>query len=497
MGLIQSCCKKEEIKENNQNKNNLNDNETYDSCIREYENIKIPKIIIQTSDQDNKNCENLYTDEEIELAPELKHKHLTNYTHQEMQQNIKDGDFLNQESNFLNRLCESKVSEYQYLLRNLYSSFHLKSIKEDHVQNIRESLKQIKAKLKSTKVDQLKLDDLQTDKIPDTNFLWLFMLDLKKNNGYPLNFDQDVKSNNNNYYSDFSFDASCSKPKEDKYCYVNDSYKNSLTQKEKYNKNTDSPSSKHNDKMSDAEDPSERDEGYLASLYLPFFYIINTFKTDLSLDYYKKLSKLMRYFVAVEGYNKDSYVFIHEKKNNATISYGINHEIPDHSILKKFKGNRLEYVDINYNILQENTNDAIGYIGADGKSISLIQKEEKSITIIFNEIVDGLKKEISSTENKSKKLLAIADFYIKLERLHLLTDGNSRLNFLVLNKLLIENGFCPCFLMDFNLAYCKTPEEMAKEIYAGMRIWKSIFIDNNKGKFDMIDINSLKKKQYE
>jgi hypothetical protein len=69
--------------------------------------------------------------------------------------------------------------------------------------------------------------------------------------------------------------------------------------------------------------------------------------------------------------------------------------------------------------------------------------------------------------NDTQRIQLIAVLHKKLEYLHPYSDGNTRTNLVILNKVLSEYGFYPVIFSNPNDSYHKTNEEWAKEIEAG------------------------------
>lgn len=72
------------------------------------------------------------------------------------------------------------------------------------------------------------------------------------------------------------------------------------------------------------------------------------------------------------------------------------------------------------------------------------------------------------------KLLEIAKQHRWLEYLHPYSDGNTRVSLLVLNKLLLENGFSPAILAQRNDAPYNSDASWSRVIREGMERWQAI-----------------------
>lgn len=70
---------------------------------------------------------------------------------------------------------------------------------------------------------------------------------------------------------------------------------------------------------------------------------------------------------------------------------------------------------------------------------------------------------------KEEKIKLIAQTCQTLDQLHLFTDGNIRTIYLLLNKLLMENGLLPTTLEDPNIIDCFSVDEITAKIIAGQK----------------------------
>lgn len=91
---------------------------------------------------------------------------------------------------------------------------------------------------------------------------------------------------------------------------------------------------------------------------------------------------------------------------------------------------------------------------------------------------------IKSVEDR--QLLMIARLYKRLEYLRPFVDGNTRLNGLVLNKLLVESGFVPAIVAQRNDAPFYTDNGWKKMLCEGMRRWQAIRIFHAMGCLDHV-----------
>ena len=109
--------------------------------------------------------------------------------------------------------------------------------------------------------------------------------------------------------------------------------------------------------------------------------------------------------------------------------------------------------------------------GWDGKSrlallsppLSRPQNKAKADTII-----DHYRQALPRAATENAKLAEIAKCVQRLEQAHLFMDGNARTTgFLVLNKLLLENGFSPAMIADPNRFDAFSINELVQEIRQG------------------------------
>ncbi|MCT4614237.1 MAG: hypothetical protein N4A49_05095 [Marinifilaceae bacterium] len=295
-------------------------------------------------------------------------------------------------------------------------------------------------------------DEFKLSHLPPLGIWWYWLLDLGKNMGWPLCFDYKI-SNQSVLELDSSSEES----------------ENEIR-------------------------PKKTTPGYLASIQLCYIYCMKLLEKKLTLDEYEKLNNIIANF--------DSDIFT--RKIGKEVQYGMlandfstyNSEIfdklNDESTFVTVNCHFEEIKQIEEKTDENNKEDnlKIEEIPIGGLvSIQTEYQNEKSKNYIeltrtlspnnynslFEKITNQYYEYMKSTTNPWMKLFVIADYYIKLERVHFFRDGNSRLNYCILNKLLIENGFCPVIIEDFNWAYCKNPVELAIKLWAGMNLWSKIF----------------------
>ncbi len=89
------------------------------------------------------------------------------------------------------------------------------------------------------------------------------------------------------------------------------------------------------------------------------------------------------------------------------------------------------------------------------------------------ELIDSYYAEIASAQTPEEKLTVIARFCRNLESEHLFSDGNARLGVIILDKLLLQNGFDPTILINPNITDGFSVSELVEEIKKGQRVFKS------------------------
>jgi hypothetical protein len=90
-------------------------------------------------------------------------------------------------------------------------------------------------------------------------------------------------------------------------------------------------------------------------------------------------------------------------------------------------------------------------------------------------VISRYHNEIESAENEDERLTAIARICQDLDQLHLFADGNIRtVVFLLLNKLLLEQGFSPVIMHEPNVFDGKSVSELKALIKAGQAKYESV-----------------------
>jgi prophage maintenance system killer protein len=87
-------------------------------------------------------------------------------------------------------------------------------------------------------------------------------------------------------------------------------------------------------------------------------------------------------------------------------------------------------------------------------------------------VIGVFHQEIAEAETEDAKLEAIARCAQDLDQLHLFADGNIRtIAFLVVNKLLLQNGLTPVILKEPNVFDCKSVAELKAALREGQRLF--------------------------
>lgn len=118
------------------------------------------------------------------------------------------------------------------------------------------------------------------------------------------------------------------------------------------------------------------------------------------------------------------------------------------------------------------------YYGARGGGSSRPEHRLGTRAMSTEEVQDALgqilatyKERIARARNREEVFDSIAQFSQSLARLHPFEDANTRTNMLLLNKLLVENGFPPSIVHDPKHFYLNTLESWKVKILEGMDTW--------------------------
>ena len=95
----------------------------------------------------------------------------------------------------------------------------------------------------------------------------------------------------------------------------------------------------------------------------------------------------------------------------------------------------------------------------------------EEVQAALRQILATYQKVIARAESREEVFDAIARFSQSLARLHPFDDANTRTNMLLLNKLLVENGFPPSIVEDPKHFYLNTLESWKAKILQGMDTW--------------------------
>ena len=86
-------------------------------------------------------------------------------------------------------------------------------------------------------------------------------------------------------------------------------------------------------------------------------------------------------------------------------------------------------------------------------------------------LIKALRDSLSAARRDDDVLTAIAAFSQGFARLHPFADNNTRTNMLLVNKLLVENGFTPAIVREPKHFYTETREAWKQRIVDGMKTW--------------------------
>jgi hypothetical protein len=94
--------------------------------------------------------------------------------------------------------------------------------------------------------------------------------------------------------------------------------------------------------------------------------------------------------------------------------------------------------------------------------------------VLAQGVIDRYHTEITSAHTEDARLTAIARVCQDLDQMHLFADGNIRtVVFLVLNKLLLEQGYSPVIMDEPNVFDAKSVDQLKALIKAGQRRFRS------------------------
>lgn len=140
---------------------------------------------------------------------------------------------------------------------------------------------------------------------------------------------------------------------------------------------------------------------------------------------------------------------------------------------------------VKYNNRAENSvgrvlvDDPIEMVGplVQNKVLRLIPLYRSQCQRFARVVLDAYHQEIAAAATADDQLNAIARCCQDLDQLHLFVDGNIRtIAFLVLNKLLLQNGLEPVVLDEPNVFDCKSVDELREAIKIGQAKFRSLKI---------------------
>ncbi len=156
---------------------------------------------------------------------------------------------------------------------------------------------------------------------------------------------------------------------------------------------------------------------------------------------------------------------------------------PNDPQTKKIVMNQLADFIVKNNYFFRTQHEKIYVMDDDGQSVKIIPPETpltEVVPIKATQILARYHKLKDLHQKTEQKLLLIAQTIQDLEQLHPFKDANCRVFVMViLNKLLIENGFPPCMLFDPNCFDAFSPSQLVDEIKKGMLTFQQIIQKNN------------------
>ncbi|WP_343602821.1 DUF4157 domain-containing protein [Roseateles sp.] len=229
----------------------------------------------------------------------------------------------------------------------------------------------------------------------------------------------------------------------------------------------------------------ENESGYMGAMLRGFSQMLGTVGTPLDAGMYEALHDS-----AVRGVRTRSGEQMDERyRDNPQMGEGFGLDMENWSpaghaeLHKKFQKKRTDPVG---SMLAENPNKMIER-SVDGQALAgkqvfrvrptnsrehAVELAQEVISRYHDDIVaaDELPEEAAQ---RDAKLTAIARICQDLDQMHLFTDGNIRtIVFLVLNKLLLEQGFSPVIMSEPNVFDCKSVDELKAEIGRGQRNYR-------------------------
>ncbi|KQV53028.1 hypothetical protein ASC95_09665 [Pelomonas sp. Root1217] len=127
----------------------------------------------------------------------------------------------------------------------------------------------------------------------------------------------------------------------------------------------------------------------------------------------------------------------------------------------------------------ERSADGMSLVGRPAFRLRPTRSREQAVELA-REVIDRYATDISATNEladavsqRKAKLTAIIRVCQDLDQMHLFTDGNIRtITFLVLNKLLIEQGFSPAIMDEPNAFDCMSVAELTALVLAGQQTYQ-------------------------
>lgn len=98
---------------------------------------------------------------------------------------------------------------------------------------------------------------------------------------------------------------------------------------------------------------------------------------------------------------------------------------------------------------------------------------------LMNTLINTYNKEIKNARTNTEKMTAIITFIQRVEQLHPFLDGNLRTCYILLNKLLSDNGLSPTLLMNPNRFDCCSFAELFTMVERGQKHFKQVIAHTN------------------
>lgn len=118
--------------------------------------------------------------------------------------------------------------------------------------------------------------------------------------------------------------------------------------------------------------------------------------------------------------------------------------------------------------------------------------EARFIPQLMNDAVESCNKAIAAAKSDDEKLTVIATHIQMIEQLHPFPDANLRTCVVLLQRLLIQNGFLPTMLNDPNQFDAYDVDTLVKEIKVGMDRTQQLIANPDAAVFDYVTPDNIK-----